>query len=796
MIYERICFMKKVISIIMALTVTLSYVVPANLAVVQATGGAPKAPSEQTEPAPQPEPNKPEQQEKPVETPEPTPKPEPAPQPEESEPEEEYEETIQPEEVEPAPVPEVYVPTEPEENEDKEKEKDRKKQKELANQVSLMFTGDMHSHMDSEEKVVNGKKTEVGGFARVKTVKDQLEEKYPGTYLVDAGGFSMGTAFQTIYRKEAPELVTMGEIGYDGAVLGNHEFDYDAEGVADMLNAAVKKEDDREKLPTLTGLNIDWKKTLKNDKTKSAGKKLKAAFDKYGVEDYTIVDKNGVKVAIFGLVGDDAIAEISGTKIYFSDYISRAKEIVEEIKRNEEADLIVCLSHSGIGKTKAEFDGSDDVKLAKEVKGIDLIVSGNNNIALDKPEKVGDTVLVSCGEYNQNAGHILFKKTSNGKFEMKKYQLIALDEDVKKDSDIQHMVDRYKSHIDDEYFSDYGYRYDEVLADNDIKFTPIENFGIEQKEDNLANLIGDSYIYTVNALENGKKNAQPVDVALVLANTVTDTLEQGKVTVSDVFNMAAFGMGDDGSIGSSMASIYLTGKELKHLAEVDASISVKANQARLYTSGLGYTINKYRMPLNKANNIGLVDQNGNLKNLDNDKLYRVVGNVDSCEQLKMVQDKTHGLLSIEPKDSKGNLIKNFDKAIIKDSDDNQLKEWFAIATYVDDFNDGEIPKYYATEHNRKVVDNSLNPVKLFKQPNHVAIMIYAIALIPIVIIVGIVLAIVKNRHKRRGYAKSIFSGSKNRNYNRVMSSRSRGVRPAKHKMNMSSRTKRGRKRRF
>ena len=664
------------------------------------------------------------------------------------------------------------------------------------NQVSVMFTHDMHSHMDSKEMVIDGKQQDVGGFARIKTVKDQLEKVYPDTLLVDAGDFSMGTAFQTIYRTEAPELVTMGKMGYDGTVLGNHEFDYNAEGVSDMLNAAVKEADDRDELPAVTGLNIDWKKTLTDKKTKKAGQELKEAFDNYGVEDYTIVEKNGTKIALFGIMGNDAISTLPEVKIHFSDYIARAKQVVDEIKRNGEADMIVCLSHGGTGEGDQDFDSSDDVKLAKEVKGIDLIISGHSHNTFEKPKTVGDTVLVSCGEYNQNAGHIVFEKTGDGNYKVKDYELIRLDETVDKDDEIQHIVDRYKSHIDDEYFNDYDYSYDKVLAENDVDFTPIVKFGEEQKEDNLANLITDSYVYAVEKLEKGDKDAHPVDVAVIPAGLVRDSFPKGKITVADAFNVSSLGVGADGSVGYPVVSIYLTGKELKHMAEVDASVSPKMNIARLYTSGLGYTINKYRMPLNKASDVVLVDKEGKETKLDNDKLYRVVGGLYSCQRLGLVSEQSHGLLSIEPKDSKGNIIKDFNKAIIKDENGNELKEWYALARYIDSFKGGDVPEYYATEHNRKNIDNSLNPIKMFKNPNHIAIMIYAIALIPIVIIAGIVIAIIKNKHRRRGYAKSIFSGSKNRNYNRVMSSRSRGVRPAKHKMNMTDRTKHGRKRKF
>ena len=88
--------------------------------------------------------------------------------------------------------------------------------------VSILFTHDMHSHIDVERNVKDGKERESGGLAKVKTVKDRTEDRYSGTFLVDAGDFAMGTPFQTVFRERASELKTMAEVGFDATTLGNH----------------------------------------------------------------------------------------------------------------------------------------------------------------------------------------------------------------------------------------------------------------------------------------------------------------------------------------------------------------------------------------------------------------------------------------------------------------------------------------------------------------------------------------------------------------------------------------------
>ena len=161
--------------------------------------------------------------------------------------------------------------------------------------------------------------------------------------------------------------------------------------------------------------------------------------------------------------------------------------------------------------------------------------------------------------------------------------------------------------------------------------------------------------------------------------------------------------------------------------------------------------------------------------------------------LSLVKDQSHGLLSIEPKDKNGEVIKDFNKHIVKDGNGGELKEWYALASYIDSFDGDKVPNYYKTTHNRKIIDNSFNPIKLFKQPNNIAIMLLAIIMIPVVIIIGIIIFFVKRRHERRGYARSMFAGSKNRGYKRTVSSRGRKPAIKHRKLNVRGKSSRGRR---
>lgn len=84
---------------------------------------------------------------------------------------------------------------------------------------------------------------------------NEHEKENTDTLILDGGDFSMGTLIQTVYDTEAAELRMLGYLGCDVTTLGNHEFDYGSDGLADMLNAAVSS---GENLPRMVVCNVDW----------------------------------------------------------------------------------------------------------------------------------------------------------------------------------------------------------------------------------------------------------------------------------------------------------------------------------------------------------------------------------------------------------------------------------------------------------------------------------------------------------------------------------------------------------
>ncbi len=609
--------------------------------------------------------------------------------------------------------------------------------------VDIMFLHDTHSHLNSFTTIENDESVTMGGFSRIKTLINQQMEENEETLLLDAGDFSMGTLVQVVYEEEAAELRMLGELGMVATTLGNHEFDYKAKGLSNMLNTAVASGDT---LPAMLMCNMDW------DAMKAAGltedqQLILDAFENYGVKDYIVVEKGGVRIAIIGVFGKDAEACVAQCPVVFRDPVDSVKETVAEIQANEDVDMMVCVSHSG---TSSDEENSEDEILAKEVPELDLIISGHTHTKLEEPIQHGTTYIASCAEYGKYLGDISMVQNADGSWEMESYELIPVTTDIAQDEETQATVDYFMSMVDEKYLSYFGLAKDQVLCTNEVEFATVKDLGRLHTELNLGSLIADAYTYAVENSNTGDDN--PVMLSVAPAGTIRDTYALGNITVENVFNSFSLGIGEDGIPGYPLLSVYLTGEELKLVAEIDSSISDLMTTARLYTDGLYWHYNPNRMILNKTTQAYIIDSAGNRIELEDDKLYRVVTDFYSSQMLGGVTDMSFGLLSLVPKYADGTPIERFEDAAIM-VDGKELKAWNAIAQYMMSFEDTDgdgipnVPAVYATTEGRKVVEDSTDFKDLISNPNKFFFMIVGIGVALVVLVVMLYLGFRKISRK-------------------------------------------------
>ena len=611
--------------------------------------------------------------------------------------------------------------------------------------LTILFTHDTHDHFLPDA-------ADAGGYTRLAALlKEQRSEptvlnkggKPCPTITLDAGDFSMGSLFQTVYTSDAPELRALGAMGYDATTLGNHEFDYRQQGLADMLSAAKSKwRDDypgamkmpdgstayvlySDPLPAIVQAN--YTTPVRPDDPEAQA--LVKAMEDYPVTPYTVLERGGLKIAVFGLMGLDSheCAPMSG--MVYEPIIDAAKRTVAQIKANESPDYIICLSHSGTEDGKGE-----DYELAKEVEGIDLIISGHTHTTLPEPIRVNDTLIVSCGPYTRNLGRITLyrERTNQGSLAFSEYKLIPIDGAVPADPDMTAMTERFKTLVDKKYLSGYGLGYDDVLTRSGTDFTTAQT----------GDLIGEAYLSAVREIEGD--SYIPIAFTVAPDGVIRDRIRAGDVTTSAAFDILSLGSGSDGSPGYPLVSVYLTGKDLKNAFEVDASISDVMSAAELFGAGCSWSYNPHRMFLDRVTECSLREEGtGRQVGIQNDRLYRVVADLYSGQMLGTVESKSFGLLTVTPRDENGEPVTDLESRIIHDGDGNEVKAWYALAAYLNGQAQVQPPRPGKTEV------ASWNPARLLFPMGLPTLVVLLLGIVVIALVLLLVRRLTRPRRKRQ-----------------------------------------------
>ena len=601
--------------------------------------------------------------------------------------------------------------------------------------LRILFTHDIHSHFLNAEETVDGKKVQFGGAARLKTLLDR--NRTESSIYVDGGDFSMGTLLQANFSTDAYELRLLGKLGCDATTFGNHEFDYGDNGTADMLLAAMASGDP---LPALVQSNMKYRGALTEEQ-----RKLADAMRLYGAKKYIVIERGGLKIAVFGLFGIDCLSCAPTTKMKFTDYIEAARSTVESIESEVSPDLIVCLSHCG---TESATEG-EDIQLATAVPQIDVILSAHTHSYFEEPVRIGQTLLVCCGEYLHNLGVLDLSVSENG-VGVSGYALLPCDETVPEDPAIAADLEAYKQAVSDTYLADENVGFDQVICRSDIDFMTLDEMTATHQEYPFGNLIADSYIY--EAKRNG---IDDIDVALVGLGTVRDTFRAGDITTARAFEICSLGVGKDGSAGHPILCAYVTGEELKLLVELDASLGPLVSYIKMSYSGLRYTFNTKRVLLDRVTDICLVREDGSTEEIEDDKLYKVCCNMYAANMLGMLNGLTYGVLKIVPKFADGTTIEDFYDCALHNKQGNEIKEWVAFKNYLMSFPEKDgvptIPETYAAASNRKNKIEASKLSEVFRKPGGITI---AVIVLPIVLIaVIVVLLLTRKRRKARRKAR-------------------------------------------
>lgn len=449
--------------------------------------------------------------------------------------------------------------------------------------LTILHTNDHHGHFSKFSPYAN---PDAGGMAAQSTlvniVRAEVEKDGGYTLLLSAGDINMGVPESDMLDAE-PDIKLMNELGYDVMALGNHEFDKPRD--------VLLKQREWAEFPFISA----------NIVKKDSGETL--------VEPYIIKEFDGLKVAIFGLTTEETPIMVTPEHVAdleFKSVIETAKALVPKLR--EEADVVIALTHLGFFENAGGgYDSAGDIKLAKEVPGIDVIVGGHSHDALTEAEIVGETMIVQAGEWSKYVGRVnLTIDTDAKKIDEYTYQLLPVN--MKKrvkyndnsyfkylgtgyveDKKVQEMIDPFMTEADELLSQPLGEAL--VKLDGDRKL-------VRAQETNLANIVTDSMRLKTGA-----------DVALQNAGGIRADINPGTVTYRDVLKVQPF--------GNTLSLIDMTGAQIMEALDYAATIE-PGNGAYLQVSGLTATLNR---KTGKAENVQIGD-----KPIDPEHTYKVVSN--------------------------------------------------------------------------------------------------------------------------------------------------------------------------
>jgi len=367
--------------------------------------------------------------------------------------------------------------------------------------VTLLFTNDVESAYDPIPAFWLDNQEMIGGIAEMTTLINRIRETEPNVFLFDSGDIFTGALAKLTRGRLAFEL--MITMGYDAMAIGNHEFEYGHEVFAWQKNRAP--------FPVL-GANFFYKGT-----------------DHPYAQAHAVIERNGVRIGVIGIMGQDAVSAIIPSFIAPLDVTVPAEAVqrsVDELR--DDVDLIVLLTHQGKTapmQTDAESDPrlqrdiDADVLLAGTVKGVDVLFAGHADAGTPEPVVHPETGTIIMQTYGQatHLGYLrLTMDTDSAEIVGHEGRLIPVDPALyEPDAAILAKLEQYRS------------AYPEIREVVGTTAARLNRRYIEESD--IGNLFADAL-----------RTVAETDVAFIHAGSLRKDLPAGDVRVVDLLDAYPF----------------------------------------------------------------------------------------------------------------------------------------------------------------------------------------------------------------------------------------------------------------
>ncbi|MBD3664740.1 bifunctional 2',3'-cyclic-nucleotide 2'-phosphodiesterase/3'-nucleotidase [Sulfitobacter aestuariivivens] len=248
--------------------------------------------------------------------------------------------------------------------------------------LRIMETTDLHVHVFPYDYYAD-KPRDTVGLARTASLIKGIRDEATNSLLIDNGDFLQGNPMGDFIAYERgmkdgdmhPIIQAMNTLGFDASTLGNHEFNYGLDFLMKSLAGA--------NFPVVSA-NIALE--MGSDPTKD-----KTLLPPYVIMDHKVTDGEGVehdiKVGLIGFVPPQVMnwdrRHLEG-KVQARDIIETAKAYIPQMKEAG-ADIIVALSHSGIGAADHSEGMENAAVPLAGVDGVDAILTGHSHLVFPSP---------------------------------------------------------------------------------------------------------------------------------------------------------------------------------------------------------------------------------------------------------------------------------------------------------------------------------------------------------------------------------------------------------------------------
>ena len=291
--------------------------------------------------------------------------------------------------------------------------------------VRILATTDLHTNLVNYD-YYQDKPAQNVGLAKTAVLIEDAKKENSNVLLVDNGDTIQGTPLGTYKAivnpikdgEQHPMYTALQKLGFDAGTLGNHEFNYGLDYLKKVIATAGMPIVNANVVDANTGAFV---------------------YDPYKIIKKTYTDKNGrsvdVNIGVTGIVPPQILswdkANLEG-KVKVNDSVEAIQSIIPEM-RKAGADVVLVLSHSGIGDDKYEKGEENEGYQIASLPGVDAVVTGHSHAEFPSGDgtgfyekyagvdgvngKINGTPVTMAGKYGDHLGVIdLNLRYSDGKW--------------------------------------------------------------------------------------------------------------------------------------------------------------------------------------------------------------------------------------------------------------------------------------------------------------------------------------------------------------------------------------------